>query len=99
MAEEDETGYRRIRQVQVRVREKNGGAANLLPEEDEQFLVWLDGVTDYFFVPLKTAADLTMEIELIGLLRDAFVHDKKVKLAYRTVGDNRYISAAWAQHA
>ncbi len=95
---EKSTSFRKLRQIQARIRRKSGNATDVLPKEDEQFLVWLDGIDHYFFVPLKTASDLTLELEMIGVLREAFMHDKKVKLGYRQVGDNRYISAAWVQH-
>ena len=92
------TTYRKVRQIQARIRRKRGNDTDALPKEDEQFLVWLEGIDDYFFVPLKTASDLTLELEMIGVLREAFMHDKKVKLGYRRVGDNKYISAAWVRH-
>jgi hypothetical protein len=98
MAEKETSSYFKIRQIQTRVRQKGGGQANALPAEDEQFLVWLDGIDDYFFVPLKTAGNLAMETELMALLREAFMHNKKVKLAYQEAWGNQYISAAWAQH-
>lgn len=92
---EKSTRYRKIRQLQIRIRTKN--AANN-PGEDTQCLVYLEGLTQYFFVRLKGAADLTMEIALIGLLRDAFIHGKPVKLGYRVQSGGKYISAVWAQH-
>lgn len=92
---EKSTRYRKIRQLQIRIRTK-GAATN--PGEDTQCLVYLEGLTNYFFVRLKGAADLTMEIALIGLLREAFLHGKQVKLGYRSRVGGKYISVAWVKH-
>jgi hypothetical protein len=92
---EKSTRYRKIRQLQIRIRTK--GAANN-PGEDTQCLVYLEGLTKYFFVRLKGATDLTMEMALIGLLRDAFIHGKQVKLGYRERLGGKYISVAWVKH-
>lgn len=95
---EKSTSYRSIRQIQTRVRKKSGGDPDALPGEDEQFLVWLEGLSYYFFVPIKTATNLTMELEMIAVIREAFMHNKKVKLGYRKRSGDRYISAVWVQH-
>ena len=44
---------------------------------------------------LTQATDRTTELELIALLREAFMFNKPVRLEYRHVGDLRYIMAAW----
>jgi hypothetical protein len=97
MADEELTPYKRVTRIQARVRRKNF-TGDGLPDEDEQFLVWLADLDGYFFVPLKTAKDRAMELELIGVLRQAFMHDKRVRLGWRLASGNRYISAAWVQH-
>jgi hypothetical protein len=98
MADERLTEYRRVERIQARIRQ-HGFDGDGLPPEDEQFLIWLDDEDGYFFVPLKTAQDRTMELELIGVLREAFMHDRRVKLGYRLAYDNKYISAAWVEQA
>ena len=92
---EKSTRFRKIRQLQIRIRTRNA-ATN--PGEDTQCLVYLEGLTKYFFVRLKGATDLTMEIALIALLRDAFIHGKPVKLGYRSQAGGKYISAAWVKN-
>ena len=94
---EQETAYKKIRQIQVRVRTHGGGSPGALPGEDDQFFVFLEGITGYFFVPVKQAADRDLEVEMIGVLREAFMHGKLAKLAYREANGNRYISAVWVQ--
>jgi len=86
--------YTRIIRMQVRARraENIGGT---LPDEHEQFAVWLSGDPDFFLVPLAQASDRATEIELTALLRDAFFNGKRVRLEYRYSGNLRYIMAAW----
>jgi hypothetical protein len=48
-------------------------------------------------VPLNQASNLTTELELVALLREAFYHAKGVQLEYRYAGDLRYIMAAWVE--
>lgn len=87
-------GYKAVTRVQARARH-SGSTDGSLPAEQDQFLVWLAGDPDFFLVPLKQAADRTMELEMVALLREAFVHSKPTRLEYRYVGDLRYITAAW----
>jgi hypothetical protein len=94
---EQETTYKKIRQIQVRVRTHGGGSLDTLPGENDQFLVFLEGESGYYFVPVKTATNRDLEIEMIGVLREAFMHGKLAKLGYREVNENRYISAVWIQ--
>lgn len=94
---ESTTTFRKIREIQTRVRRRGDPSPGKLPKEDDQFLVWLEGLTHYFFVPIKTAAEPTMELEMMAMLREAFLHDKPVKLGYRKKSGNRYISAAWVK--
>ena len=87
-------GYQPIVRIQVRARrEDNRGGT--LPDEHEQFLIWLKDDPELFLVPLAQATDRTTELELIALLREAFLFNKPVRLEYRYVGDLRYIMAAW----
>jgi len=88
------TEYLHIRTLQARIRTRNAPSD---PGEDTQFLVFLEGDSDFFFVRLKGARDLTMEVELMALLRDAFVHRKRVSLGYRNRVGGRYVSAAWVR--
>jgi hypothetical protein len=94
---EQQTTYKKIKQIQVRIRTHGGGTLNALPDEDDQFLVFLEGESGYYFVPLKTATNRELEIEMIGVLREAFMHGKNAKLGYRESNGNRYISAVWVQ--
>jgi len=89
-------GYKKIVRVQVRVRRRTdlGGT---FPAEHDQFLVWLKDDPDFFLVPLTQATDLTAELQLMTLLREAFFQAKRVRLEYRYVGDQRYIMAAWVK--
>ena len=87
-------GYRDIVRVQVRAR-RGDNLGGTFPPEHEQFLVWLEGDPDLFWVPLAQASNLTAELELVDLLREAFYHGKRVQLEYRYAGDLRYIMAAW----
>ncbi|GAB3138607.1 hypothetical protein GCM10027057_18880 [Marisediminicola antarctica] len=86
--------YREIVRVQARTR-RGTNLGGTFPAEQEQFLVWVRDDPDFFLVPLSQASDRTMEFELVTLLREAFVHGKKVRLEYRHAGDLRYIMAAW----
>jgi hypothetical protein len=95
---EKQTTYKKIRQIQVRIRTHGGGSPGELPGEDDQFLVFLEGENEYYFVPLKTATNRDLEIEMIGVLREAFMHGKNAKLGYRESNGNRYISAVWIQN-
>lgn len=94
---ERKTGKKLIQQIQVRVRTKNGGRDGTMPGEDNQFLVFLEGETGYYFVPIKQSTDDTMELEMMAVLRTAFFAGKKVNLAYRKIRDNYYIMAAWIE--
>jgi murein DD-endopeptidase MepM/ murein hydrolase activator NlpD len=87
-------GYKKIIRVQVRAR-RGDNLGGTFPPEQEQFLVWLEGDPDFFLVPLNQASNLTTELELVALLREAFSHGKGVQLEYRYAGDLRYIMAAW----
>jgi hypothetical protein len=87
-------GYRELVRVQVRAR-RSDNFGGTLPDETEQFAVWLDGDDDFFLVPYRAATDRTTELNLEALLREAFVHGKSVRLEYRYVGDLRLIMAAW----
>jgi hypothetical protein len=87
-------GYSELVRVQVRARGRDNFGGSL-PDETEQFAVWLDGDDDFFLVPYRAATDRTTELNLEALLREAFVHGKSVKLEYRYVGDLRLIMAAW----
>jgi murein DD-endopeptidase MepM/ murein hydrolase activator NlpD len=86
--------YREVMRVQVRTRRATnlGGS---LPEEQDQFLVWLSGDPEFFLAPLANATNRTTELEMVALLREAFLHAKPVRLEYRYIGDLRYIMAAW----
>lgn len=95
---EQETTYKKIRQIQVRVRRKNEGSPSTLPGEDDQFLVFLEGENGYYFMPVKTATNRDLEIEMMGVLREAFMHNKIVKIGYQEANGNKYISAVWVQH-
>jgi murein DD-endopeptidase MepM/ murein hydrolase activator NlpD len=88
-------GYHGISSIQVRVR-RNENNYGTFPPEHEQFLVWLKDDPDFYMVPMSQASNLTSELELINLLREAFYHKRKVKLEYRYAGNLRYIMAAWA---
>lgn len=92
-----ETDYQRIRQIQVRVRRKSGGSTSALPGEDDQLLVFLEKVTGYFFVPVKNTTNRDLELEMIGVLREAFFQGKSAKLGYQEADGNRYISAVWVR--
>ena len=87
-------GYKVIVRTQVRAR-RDDNLGGTLPDEHEQFLVWLKDDPDFFLVPLAEATDRTSELELVTLLREAFFHDRPVRLEYRYVGELRYIMAAW----
>jgi hypothetical protein len=87
-------GYRAIARIQVRAR-RGDNLGGTFPAEHEQFLVWLEGDSEFFLVPLTQASNLATELELLGLLREAFYHGKRVRLEYRYAGDLRYIMAAW----
>lgn len=87
--------YRKVERVQVRVRRQDN-LGGTLPEEREQFAVWLDGDPDFFLVPYAQATDRAAELNLEALLREAFLHGKAVRLEYRYVRDLRYVMAAWA---
>jgi hypothetical protein len=95
---EQETDYKKIRQIQVRVRAKQGGDLDSLPSERDQFLVFLEGEEGYYFVPIRPATDRDLEIEMIGVLREAFMHNKRAKLGYRNINGDRYISAVWVRN-
>lgn len=89
-----QTPYARIRQLQARIRTRNAPSD---PGEDTQFLVYLAGHAGFWFVRLKGARDLTMERELMALLRDAFVHGHSVQLGFRYDEGRRYVSAVWVR--
>jgi len=89
-------GYKKIVRVQVRVRRRTD-LSGTFPAEHDQFLVWLKDDPDFFLVPLTQATDLTAELQLMTLLREAFFQAKRVRLEYRYVGDQRYIMAAWVK--
>jgi murein DD-endopeptidase MepM/ murein hydrolase activator NlpD len=88
-------GYQGIRLFQIRVR-RNDRSGGELPPEHDQCLVWLADDRP-FFVPIRQATDRSMELQLIETLRQAFVNEKEVRLAYRFVGRNRLVTAAWAR--
>jgi hypothetical protein len=89
-------GYKEIVRVQVRAR-RGENFRGTLPDEHEQFVVWLRGDKDFFLVPLSQAKDRGAEFEMIALLREAFLRGKRVRLEYRYEGDLRYIMATWVQ--
>ena len=87
-------GYKALVRIQVRVR-RGDNLGGTFPPEHEQFLVWLEGDSDFFLVPLTQASNRTTELELVALLREAYFHGRRVRLEYRYAGDLRYIMAAW----
>jgi murein DD-endopeptidase MepM/ murein hydrolase activator NlpD len=87
-------GYKTIIRVQVRAR-RSDNLGGTFPPEHEQFLVWLEGESDFFLVPLTQASNRATELELVALLREAYFYGKRVRLEYRYAGDLRYIMAAW----
>lgn len=87
-------GYKAIVRIQVRAR-RGDSFAGTFPPEHEQFLVWLEGDADFFLLPLTQASNLTTELELVAMLREAYFHGRRVRLEYRYAGDLRYIMAAW----
>lgn len=89
--------YKNIERVQVRVR-RGDNTDGSFPGEYEQFLVWLEGDSDFFLVPLAQASDRVMEVELVRLLREAFLHKKRVRLEYRYIEQLRFVTAAWLRH-
>jgi hypothetical protein len=91
---EKRTGFKTIKKIQMRVREKEGGSADALPDQKNQFFVELDGDNGRYFVPVHVA-DKTFELEMINVLREAFFSGKSVSLGYRKVGRQLFISAVW----
>lgn len=88
-----ETNFVKIEMLQVRVR-KNGSGPGLDIKERNQALIWLEGHRKYFFVPFDSD-NITLELKMLDLLRDAFNTGRKVKLEYFTKNKNKVISAAW----
>lgn len=84
------TRYLPVRQVQVRVRSqaRSGG-------EQDQMLVWLDGVDGFFLLATGSRLDRPIERESCRALTLAHAHRLKVSVAYRYVAGERRISAAW----
>jgi murein DD-endopeptidase MepM/ murein hydrolase activator NlpD len=91
------TDYAPIKRIQVRARRKEILVPGQLGEEYDQFLVWLDGLpeSEYFFAPIKQASDRFGEVEIINILREAFLHSKQVKLSYQRLESLKTISAIW----
>ncbi len=87
-------GYRAVERVQVRVRSSDS-LNGTLPAEQDRVRVWLEGYAKDFQVPLRVAKEPTGELELVALLREAFLHNKRVRLEYRYEGTIRFITAAW----
>lgn len=67
------------------------------PPEKEQFLVWLDGVSnpEFFFIPLKNAQDKSMELRMVDILKDSFMNGKRVRLEYKYIDNLPQILAVW----
>jgi len=84
--------YKAIVRIQSRARssENLGGT---LPDEHEQFLVWLKDDPNSFLVPTSESTYHTSELGLVTLLREAFIHEKPVRLEYRYDEELRYIMA------
>ncbi len=91
------TGYLAIRQIQTRVRRRAGDTIDGLTKEQDQFLVWLEGIDGFFFAGLGAALDRPIERTFITLLQRAHAERLKVSLGYRFVNGHRQISAAWIQ--
>ena len=86
--------YQTIKRIQARAR-RNDNFLGTFPEEQDQFLVWLSNEPDYFFVPIASATDKTIEIEMIHLLRDSFMNNKAVRIEYRYQRGSKFITAIW----
>lgn len=91
-----EQPYRKIKRIQTRVL-SNNDIIGMPPPEKEQFLVWLDGVSnpEYFFIPLKNAQDKSMELRMVDVLKDSFMNGKRVRLEYKYIDNLPQILAVW----
>lgn len=89
--------YQEINRIQVRIR-RNDNFLGTFPDEQDQFLVWLANESNYFFVPIAQATDQIMELELISVIREAFMAGKKIRLEYRYLRDNKMITAVWVNN-
>jgi hypothetical protein len=91
-----QTSYARIIRMQIRCR-SNETRAGVPPREHNQCLVWLEGIDEFFFVPVDPAAGgHTVQLKMIDFLSQCFDRGRKVKLEYCSVAGLRHISAAWA---
>jgi murein DD-endopeptidase MepM/ murein hydrolase activator NlpD len=89
-------GYVLVERIQIRVRSSDNRLGTL-PAEQDRVRVWLQGDGADFQVPLRRAKDPTAELELATLLREAFLHGRRVRLEYRFEGSVRFIMAAWVR--
>ena len=65
------------------------------PAAKEEFMIWLKDDPEPFVLPLSVTTNREGELQLLGLLREAFFHGKNVRLEYRYEGDLRFVMAAW----
>jgi murein DD-endopeptidase MepM/ murein hydrolase activator NlpD len=85
-------GYKKIIRIQSRLR-SNENIGGTPPREMEQFQVWLKEDPDSFLILSSQPIPQNTQIESMTLLREAFIHEKPVRLEYRYEGAQRYITA------
>ena len=87
-------GSRTIARIEARAREgENFGGT--LPEENQQFRIWLQDDPDPYVLPIAESIDRASVLGLETVLREAFFHGKQVRLEYRHAGDLRYVMAVF----
>lgn len=91
-----ETAYLPIVRMQMRVR-KGDFRQGVPPAEVNQCMVWLQGIGDYFFVPLEASSgDTSVELKTVDFLMQCFDRKRKVKVEYYPIVGKNFISAVWA---
>jgi hypothetical protein len=92
-----QTGYLTIIRMQMRARRQKDFREGLPPDEVDQCLVWLEGIEDYFFIPLDSSSgDHTVEVKMLDFLLQCFDRKRKVRIEYYPMGGKNFISAVWA---
>jgi hypothetical protein len=66
------------------------------PAEVDQCLVWLEGIQDFFSVPMSSTGNDTIELRMIDFLTQCFHQKQKVRAEYYPIGAAKFISAVWA---
>lgn len=91
-----QTAYLKIVRMQFRCR-SNETRSGVPPTENNQCLVWLEGIEGYFFAPFDSPrGDHTVELKMIDFLSQCFDRGRKVKLEYYSIVGFRQIAAVWA---